>query len=341
MRGPATKTVWEVALVFMCAPWVLSLPVWAFDGFHFPIGNPFRANYIVSPLGFAFLENTKPFCGDLPKWGFHTGEDWNSDIRNTIFPGSSDRDDPVLAVADGIIEVADWGGTGWGNVVVIRHTAPDGLPFRIPDPDDGAFKGGTLEEVWSQYGHMNGIAPNPAAFDPKTQTQREWKPSDFIKRGQQIGTVGDYPAGSLRAYHLHFEIRRFGTDKKEFGNDAISAAGSDANPYTFGCSQRVTQKQSDARVDWIKKHYVYPTSFVELNWATTDSELGFWHQIDKKRTPKTVYLQDALGISIKSPEINPRLVSLPEGDDGKLPHSACGTFRDLSDAVAEPLVVRS
>jgi murein DD-endopeptidase MepM/ murein hydrolase activator NlpD len=295
-----------------------SVSAQAVDYFDFPIGNPFASNYVVS--GFAFLENTKPACGELTKWGFHTGEDWNS-----VFSGAADRDDPVFAVADGIIEFAGWGGKGWGNVVVIRHTAPDGFPFQIPDPDDGNFKGETLEEVWSQYGHMSSIALNPAAFDRKTGTQREWKPGDFIKRGQQIGTVGDFPAGTGLAYHLHFEIRRFGTDKKEFGEDAISAAGPDANPYVFPCEKEDPQKKIDARLDWVKKHYIWPTKFVELNRATTDSELGFWHLIDKKRTPKGVYPQDVVDISILSPDINPRLVTLPEGDDGKLPHSACGT----------------
>lgn len=289
----------------------------AMDGFDFPIGNPFASNYEVS--GFAFLENTKPFCDELKKWGFHTGEDWNSK-----FPGAADKDDPVLTVADGKIEFAGWGGTGWGNAVVIRHTAPAEFPFQIPDPDDGTFKGRTLEEVWSQYGHMNSIALNPAAFDPTTQTQRKWKPGDFIKRGQQIGTVGDFPAGAGSAYHLHFEIRPVGTDKKEFGKDVIRAVGQDANPYVFKCTQNVPQEKTDARKDWVKKHYIWPTKFVELNRATTDSEQGFWHLIDNKRT-KGKYPQDVVDISILSPDINPRLVTLSEGDDGKLPHSACGT----------------
>ena len=102
----------------------------------------------------------------------HFGEDWNG--RGG---GDTDMGDPVYAVADGVVTFAHNVHVGWGNVVLTRHA------YR--DPANGAVKfcdtlNGHLSEIMVKEGQL-------------------------IKRGQQIGTIGNnfgmYPA------HLHFEIR--------------------------------------------------------------------------------------------------------------------------------------
>ncbi len=102
----------------------------------------------------------------------HFGEDWNGRAG-----GDKDLGDPVYAIADGIVTFAHNVRTGWGNVVLTRHA------YR--DPSNGQVKFcDTLN------GHLDTILV---------------KDGQLIKRGQQIGTIGDnfrmYPA------HLHFEIR--------------------------------------------------------------------------------------------------------------------------------------
>lgn len=102
----------------------------------------------------------------------HFGEDWNG--RGG---GNTDLGDPVYAVADGIVTLAHNVRGGWGNVVLTRHA------YR--DPATGQVK-----YVDTLNGHLDKIMV---------------KTGETIKRGQQIGTIGNnsgmYPA------HLHFEIR--------------------------------------------------------------------------------------------------------------------------------------
>ncbi len=51
----------------------------------------------------------------------HLGEDWNINSG-----GNTDCGKPVYASANGIITYAKDAGTGWGNVIIITHTLPDG-----------------------------------------------------------------------------------------------------------------------------------------------------------------------------------------------------------------------
>lgn len=102
----------------------------------------------------------------------HFGEDWNGRAG-----GESDLGAPVYAIADGIVTFAHNVRSGWGNVVLTRHA------YR--DPTSGEVK-----YCDTLNGHLNEIMV---------------KDGQMIKRGQQIGTIGNnfgmYPA------HLHFEIR--------------------------------------------------------------------------------------------------------------------------------------
>lgn len=96
----------------------------------------------------------------------HLGEDWNKTTG-----GDTDCGEPVYATADGEILFARDAGPGWGNVVMIEHTAPDRTKLR------------------SLYGHLQTII----------------RSSGTVKRREQIGTVGS--ANGRYKCHLHFEIR--------------------------------------------------------------------------------------------------------------------------------------
>ena len=129
------------------------------DGFDFPVGKP-NADGYYKARGLRLRE---------PR---HFGEDWNGRAG-----GNKDLGDPVYAIADGIITLAENVRGGWGNVVLTRHA------YR--DPASGQVK-----YIDTLNGHLDKIMV---------------KQGQLIKRGQQIGTIGDnfgmYPA------HLHFEIR--------------------------------------------------------------------------------------------------------------------------------------
>jgi len=96
----------------------------------------------------------------------HLGEDWNKTTG-----GDSDCGEPVFSTADGEIVFAEASGPGWGNVVIVEHTATNGTKLR------------------SLYGHLETI----------TRT------AGSVSRREQIGTIGN--ANGRYKCHLHFEIR--------------------------------------------------------------------------------------------------------------------------------------
>lgn len=96
----------------------------------------------------------------------HLGEDWNKKSG-----GDTDCGEPVFATADGRIVFAENAGPGWGNVVIIEHTAPDGTRLN------------------SVYGHLQTLARSQGS----------------VSRREQIGTIGN--ADGRYKCHLHFELR--------------------------------------------------------------------------------------------------------------------------------------
>lgn len=96
----------------------------------------------------------------------HLGEDWNKNSG-----GNSDCGEPVYAAGNGVITYAADAGPGWGNVVIVTHSWPDGT------------------KVQSLYGHLQEIL----------QTNGE------IAKRSPIGTIGN--ANGRYLCHLHFEIR--------------------------------------------------------------------------------------------------------------------------------------
>ncbi len=133
------------------------------DGFDFPCGAPDGKGYYVAA---GLVE--QPYHDRFKAW--HTGEDWNA----TRPPrGDVDLGDPIFAIANGLVTVADYFVPSWGNIILIEHEMPDGT------------------HVWSQYSHCNEILV---------------KKGKEVKRGEKIGTIGK-GAGNRWPAHLHFEIR--------------------------------------------------------------------------------------------------------------------------------------
>ncbi len=97
----------------------------------------------------------------------HLGDDWNA-----VTGGNSDLGDPIYAIANGYVRFAEDVGGGWGNVIRILHQLPNGKFYE------------------SLYAHCDEIL-----IDSK----------GYVKRGQQIGTIGNADGAYLA--HLHFEIR--------------------------------------------------------------------------------------------------------------------------------------
>ena len=102
----------------------------------------------------------------------HFGEDWNG--RGG---GDTDLGDPVYSIGDGIVTFAHDVRGGWGNVVLVRYA------YR--DPEDGEVK-----FIDALYGHLQRVMT---------------KVGDRVKRGEQIGTIGNNRG--MYSAHLHFEIR--------------------------------------------------------------------------------------------------------------------------------------
>lgn len=124
--------------------------------------------------------------GELRPDHFHTGIDIKGQIGQ-----------PVYAVADGFVSQISVDGTGYGNCLLIEH--PNGYT--------------------SLYAHLHAFAPAIAAyaksnqyaarsFDVVLETERDRYP---IKKGDLIGKMG--MSGHAYGPHLHFEIRKTGSEK--------------------------------------------------------------------------------------------------------------------------------
>ena len=100
----------------------------------------------------------------------HLGEDWNG-----VKGGNSDLGDPIFSISNGYINSVEDVGGGWGNVVRIVHQ------LKAPT---------TIKFVESIYAHFDSVMV---------------KQGNFIKRGEQIGTMGN--CNGIYYAHLHFELR--------------------------------------------------------------------------------------------------------------------------------------
>lgn len=122
------------------------------DGFDFPVGKPDAVGYY----------NAQKFTVNN-----HLGDDWNG-----VGGGNTDLGDPIYATANGLVVFSEDVGGGWGNVIRIIHTFPDG------------------RQVESLYAHCD---------------ERMIHKGEIVRKGQQIGTIGT--ANGIYLAHLHFEIR--------------------------------------------------------------------------------------------------------------------------------------
>lgn len=101
-------------------------------------------------------------------WNYHTGADLN-------LPAYADVKAAVYAMADGLVVFVGTGFGTWGKLVVIRHTL-----------EDGSF-------VWARHAHLGDQAV---------------KMGQAIKRGDPIGTVGDFAPIGPAGDHHHVDIAR-------------------------------------------------------------------------------------------------------------------------------------
>ncbi|MEZ5299935.1 MAG: M23 family metallopeptidase [Verrucomicrobiales bacterium] len=91
--------------------------------------------------------------------------------------GDTDLGAPIHTVADGVVIVSEDVRVGWGNCIIVRHAYRDST--------------GEVKMVDSQYAHL---------------LRRMVNVGDVVKRGQQIGTMGNNRGMYLT--HLHFEMRK-------------------------------------------------------------------------------------------------------------------------------------
>ena len=100
---------------------------------------------------------------------YHLGEDWNA-----VTGGNSDLGHPIYAIANGrVVEAQDYGGA-WGNIIRIVHKL-ENRPYPY---------------IESLYAHSQEMLV---------------KEGQFIKRGEQIATIGN--CDGIYYAHLHLELR--------------------------------------------------------------------------------------------------------------------------------------
>ena len=145
------------------------------DGFDYPVGIP------PSQGGTGYVTEANDGDGyynaqDFGEWngdygGYHLGEDWNGEGG-----GDTDFGDPVYAVSNGKVVYARDAGAGWGNVIIINHTVPDG------------------STVQSMYAHLR--------YGSLLVSE-----GNIVLRGTKIGEIGKGYNDNEYWAHLHFEMR--------------------------------------------------------------------------------------------------------------------------------------
>jgi len=125
-------------------------------------GRSLRQTFLRAPLELAPVSSG--FSGArlhpiLQTWRAHKGVDYPAPTGT-----------PVQAVADGIVDIAEYQNNGYGNLVVLKH--------------DGPYS--------SAYGHLNDFAPGI-------------RKGMRVRQGETIGAVGQ--TGLATGPHLHYEFR--------------------------------------------------------------------------------------------------------------------------------------
>ncbi len=142
-----------------------------------PVGAVAESSRVVFPLPEGTWVLTSPFGMRVHpitgEYKLHTGTDF-----------SAADGTPILAVADGVVTVAEFSG-GYGGLIVIEHQI------------DGASVATAYAHMWQSGIHVSA--------------------GDRVTAGQHIGDVGS--SGNSTGPHLHFEVRPGGTN-----SEAVDAA---------------------------------------------------------------------------------------------------------------------
>jgi hypothetical protein len=180
LRQPRMRTATPCSrlLLVLSAAWLAACPLSSFDSR--ATSQTVPAAYASVPLadGFDFPVGKPDAVGYHKARGFtpngHLGEDWDGNGG-----GNTDLGDPIYSIGHGVVVLARDMRSGWGNVVILRHS------FREPGAGDAIV---TFDSL---YGHLDTI------LVAEGQT---------VARGQQIATMGT--AHGLYDAHLHFELHK-------------------------------------------------------------------------------------------------------------------------------------
>lgn len=144
-------------------------------------------DFFASPVGHE-IELTGTF-GELRPNHFHAGID--------IRPKHSGISEPIFAAGDGWVSRIHVQPSGYGRVLYIEH--PNGFT--------------------SVYAHLDDFSPEVNEYVKANQYAQEkfevnLNPAPYqfqVKRGEQVGLMGN--TGASQGTHLHFEIRKSGTEE--------------------------------------------------------------------------------------------------------------------------------
>lgn len=155
---------------------------------------------------------------------------------------------PVYSVMNGVVERVTQSSSGFGNLVVIRHS-------HVPSPDNPNMP----TTLYSGYAHLNTISVMEG---------------DVITKGQTIGTVGD--TGTATTPHLHFQM-----DNNEapwhlywpFTTADANAAGGFFEAVNEGVGQDNVFSYTINPLDYVQNYLDVDSEIILSDEVATDTEV--------------------------------------------------------------------
>lgn len=193
------------------------------------------------------------FTGDYPSWNGYTWLQWAKESKSyhpgddyNFGSGSDDLGQDVVSASDGVVFHVSKSSTGYGDLIIIKHTLGYNLKRLIKE-----IYGIETDTLYTLYAHLKDIVV---------------KLGDKVKSGDKIAEVGKTGTNSP---HLHFEIYSLWKDLK-------------STTYRF---YPVGWSKEKIAENWLPAYkFIEATKQIDSFESFLGKPRAYWEQVEKDRS---------------------------------------------------------